>query len=241
MKITLNIEKRFAYVVIGVLIVVLGALIVYSYNSGGPASFVGHSSEEIDVNISGTLKTLQQAIDDGDFSGGSSPWSQSGSNIYYNSGNVGIGTASPGQKLAVNGVIDVMNHKITNLAAPTADSDAANKEYVDRSWCKVSDVKVTNAKHDGKFGGYHAMYNWIQSHGCAGYHVCDGHELACWFELRGDYYSPFGWYIMGGGQSVFSDCASWRSHMHDDEGPARIGWAFNKEPCNRNYYVYCCK
>jgi hypothetical protein len=32
---------------------------------------------------------------------GSSPWTQSGNNIYYNAGNVGIGTASPGADLSI--------------------------------------------------------------------------------------------------------------------------------------------
>jgi hypothetical protein len=44
---------------------------------------------------------------------------------------VGIGTINPTQKLTVDGVIDVMTHKIVNLAAPTQNTDAATKAYVD--------------------------------------------------------------------------------------------------------------
>ena len=64
--------------------------------------------------------------------GGAGFWLASGDNIYNtNTGNVGIGTTSPGQKLAVAGNIDVMSNKIVNLANPTAASDAATKGYVD--------------------------------------------------------------------------------------------------------------
>jgi len=44
---------------------------------------------------------------------------------------VGIGTISPSTTLDVNGIINVNNNKITNVATPTATSDAATKGYAD--------------------------------------------------------------------------------------------------------------
>ena len=50
-------------------------------------------------------------------------------------GNVGIGTTTPGGKLEVNGNIKLSGasatYKITNVALPTANTDVATKEYVD--------------------------------------------------------------------------------------------------------------
>jgi N-acetylneuraminic acid mutarotase len=47
------------------------------------------------------------------------------------SGNVGIGTTTPAQKLTVAGNIDVTGNRIVNLANPIDNKDAATKEYVD--------------------------------------------------------------------------------------------------------------
>jgi len=49
------------------------------------------------------------------------------------SGGSGIGLKASGTSKAIEaaGIIDMTNHKITNLAEPTADSDAATKKYID--------------------------------------------------------------------------------------------------------------
>lgn len=64
-------------------------------------------------------------------------WTKSGSNLTYNEGNVGIGTINPTSKLDVNGVVNVNNNKITNVATPIGNSDAVNKAYVDALKSKI--------------------------------------------------------------------------------------------------------
>jgi hypothetical protein len=56
-----------------------------------------HATGDICTDVGGG-KCLSSA-------GGGSQWTTSGSNIYYNLGNVGIGTANPAQKLEVSGKI----------------------------------------------------------------------------------------------------------------------------------------
>ena len=77
---------------------------------------------------------VQQAIIDG--SGGVSYWTQNGTSIYYNTGNVGIGTSSPSQTLEVSGnttidgtldmscnnIIDVSNIYLCNNTALLSNS-----------------------------------------------------------------------------------------------------------------------
>jgi len=58
----INLEKKYAFMIIGVVLLMAAIIGVVAYNSGGPASRVGHSGEEVDVTIGGTTKPLNDAI-----------------------------------------------------------------------------------------------------------------------------------------------------------------------------------
>lgn len=73
-KIEINLTNKglYFFIFLGVFFALIVGVWAYNsnMNSGNP-SVMGHSSGEINVNIGGTVKTLQQAIDDGDFSASS--------------------------------------------------------------------------------------------------------------------------------------------------------------------------
>jgi len=97
--VTINISNRWLYTfALGIAVLAL-SVSVYAYNSGGPASYIGHSTDELE----GVCLTDGTNCPD---LGGGSLWDLNVDRVYYNDGWVGVGTSTPSTKLAVvDGVI----------------------------------------------------------------------------------------------------------------------------------------
>ena len=77
------------------------------------------------------------------------------------SGNVGIGTSNPTEKLAVKGNIALLGgtptYRVTNVAEPIAGSDVATKAYVDAKCTGQSDHITVNCFCSGMTDTYPPM------------------------------------------------------------------------------------
>lgn len=106
-----------------------------------------------------------------------------------------------------------------------------------------TDIKLTNETHDGNFGGYAGIKNWIQTHNCSGYHVCDATEITRAAQ-NGITIPNYGIYNSGIYSDLpnlnINDCRGW---THNDNvygmsiwyGYPKIGY------CDSANYVMCCK
>jgi hypothetical protein len=114
-------------------------------------------------------------------------------------------------------------------------------------WNVPSNVKVTSITHDGNFGGYKAMNDWIQNYGdCKGYHVCDATELTRWAQSGGATPNEVCWYNSGiwsiMATNWVADCEGWTSSSLSATG---LCWYTSNKPykmdCIQMLKVCCCK
>lgn len=72
------------------------------------------------LDVSGVINASAIHINGVPFAGGGSQWTTNSSNIYFGTGNVGIGTIAPDAKLAVKGTVHAQEVKV-DLAVPGPD------------------------------------------------------------------------------------------------------------------------
>jgi hypothetical protein len=94
-----------------------------------------------DINFTGSLYQNGVAFSGG--GGGSSVWTQSGNDVYYNTGNVGIGIVSPSFKLHVNGMSRFENEMMWSGTGNMSHANySTNRDWYIRSGSSSGKVVI---------------------------------------------------------------------------------------------------
>jgi trimeric autotransporter adhesin len=78
---------------------------------------------------------------------GASQWTTSASNIYYNTGNVGIGTDAPSNTQGWNRVLDIRGDLASKILTTTANADVKTGMYAHTSWHDGGGFIGTESSH----------------------------------------------------------------------------------------------
>jgi hypothetical protein len=127
----IKLEKKDLYVLGIIILFIVGVGLVIAYNpnfQGGNPAIMGHSPDEIYVNISGNVKTLQQAIDDGDFSGGG--------NIAVDTNDCITRRISPKNR-GYTFDCGPSNRVVTKMYSKTDSWGSSDHHYIDVTCCKL--------------------------------------------------------------------------------------------------------
>ncbi len=126
-------------------------------------------------NNGGSWGSLQSIISS--YLNGTSQWATSGTSIYYNTGNVGINTATPAQKLDVNGNIT------TNLIYDRQNT----AYYLDaNAWSNVSGLQVADLRASVMYDKDNTSYRVDPASNTYLYNLCiNGACASQWKEILG--------------------------------------------------------
>ena len=102
------------------------------------------------ISVSGTYPNFTIAS-----TGGTSQWITNSSNIYYNTGNVGIGTSTPAYKLDIDGDINLSSGSVLRVNGTTVFKDDVSKFNVGVG--DYANASVTTGTFDVATG-YNALY-----------------------------------------------------------------------------------
>jgi len=155
----------------------------------------------------------------------------------YVQDNVGIGTTSPQTPApnALTGNLDVNDIYLRSTS-----------QWVSQiGWYVPTSIIATTATHNGNFGGYQAMYSWIQSNGCSGYHVCDSTEITRYYQIHvaGTFTGWFNGGVFDTNPSAGSvdDCCGWTSVEYTSRGNLWLQNHVYRDECAAAHAVMCCK
>ncbi|HPO49350.1 MAG TPA: hypothetical protein PLO89_03405, partial [Spirochaetota bacterium] len=88
---------------------------------GGKYGFVPFIDLSEDVNVKGFISANQFMGDGSKLTGlPTNPWRKTGTSLFYNDGNIGIGVENPLNKLEVNGIIDAKGLTINGVAVASS-------------------------------------------------------------------------------------------------------------------------
>jgi hypothetical protein len=126
-----------------------------------------------DINITGSFRVNGTA-----FTSSSSQWTTNGTNIYYNSGNVGIGITNPSVRLDINGNVKIQASRV----AIQSSGFAINNNY-------MGPDTLTIGNQDINYGG---GQNWNTNTAGLMFECRDHTEIAV--HDSGNYVHSFMWY-----------------------------------------------